>query len=353
MSTTESQESDSIEEYEFTFEDGAGLEQNVEIEAESRADALNTLAEWNWYEVGVEDTSGAWTNVTVAAPDYDTAEERGVEKAENEAFNKIDSGSAYDGSKLGAIAQLNDDWTDGREEWGENFIVRVEVEGVESVGDMAAARAMEALVPYIADEDSMFEFENRPDDPGELSFHAARPAEWTAPAEYLDTETKLTLTLVGSEGLLDAEFDTLEEKVADTLGDEWFGQAIPSGPHENPYDEDYDWWAHEGRVYVFGHEIELTCGNCGDELSYDSMYGNGEFHFVCPNDVERSVTLAPGPAKPTKWVTFFNSFEASIERDGDSWRIDATDEDESFVVELQAPTLADQLPASDKGGDEA
>lgn len=160
----------------------------------------------------------------IAAPDHEEAETRAEEKAEGKFRNKIDNGSAYDVSEVGSIVELNDDWSDSHEDWGHDFLVRAEVEGVEAVGDRAALTVMEAVVPYIADDESMFTIENRPDDPTGIKrdeSHAARSAVWTAESEFCETGTRVELKLAGSLGLCSAEFDALRERANDALGDEW------------------------------------------------------------------------------------------------------------------------------------
>lgn len=312
-------ETQETEEYTFTFESPGGLDRTVAIEAESRDDALDTLADWCWYEVGVEDTSGAYDHVTVAAPDRETAEERGVEKAERKGFNKIDNGSAYQASELGGIAELNDDWSDSRREWGDDWTVSVEVAGVEGVGRGVAPKVMGALVPYIAEDAEIFEWQDRPDDPEDLSPDATRRAAWTAPSDYRDTETVVTLTLSGPSKLLAEEFDALVARVeaayaevsaawsrvqdAEYLyGGQWGPHSVPEHV-ENPHGDGVTFWADDGRGFAFGHELTVGHAESGIELDYVWVESGQALAFQC-SDADHCLTVHPFKTSPETWEVF-------------------------------------------------
>jgi len=349
-------ESDATESFEFDFETPGGLSENVTVEAESRDAALDTLADWNWYEVGVEDTSGAWDHETVVAPDRETAEARGEQQAEDAAFNKIDNASAYDTTKLGPIAEVNDDWAESREEWGDDWILRVEVEGVEAVGDGVAPSAMEELVPYIVDEDSMFEIENRPEDPDPeaLGVEATRSAAWVAESDLLDTETRPDLSLSGTPGLCSGEFDTLVERVEDALGDEWVGVHTTEyqyreqwGPHsvpedvQNPHGPGVTFWVSEDTAFVFGHELTVEAPS-GD-IEYARVHAGQALVF---EGDDHSLSVHPYKANPESWEVFGEGgvkasyegtpedgvFEWVVEVDGDRRRYRVRSESISEVV---------------------
>ena len=362
MSTKpETQES---EEYTFTFETTGGLDRDVTVEAESREDALDTLADWNWYEVGVEDASGAHDHVTVAAPDKETAEERGVEKAERKGFNKIDNGSAYQASELGGIKELNDEWSDSRMEWGDDWTVSVEVAGVEAVGDRVASKVMDALVPYIAEAESAFEFEDRPDDPVRLTPEATRRAAWTAPSEFLGTETAVTLTLSGPSQLLAEEFDAVVARVEATYAEvsaEWsrvqdaeylYGSGW--GPHsvpehvENPHGEGVTFWADDGRGFVFGHELTVEHAESGMELDYVWVESGQALAFQC-SDADRCLTVHPYKSKPEAWEVFGGGgvkadYEGRVEQGVYEWTVgDDGESEERYRV--CAPTLDGEVSA--------
>lgn len=95
------------DEYKYHFEPQTNFPATVSIDAEDEEDARKQLAEMRWWEVGVEDVSGAWDHVSVpAVTEEEEAMERGVEKAEEKPFNKIDSGSAYQAVPLAHVLKL-------------------------------------------------------------------------------------------------------------------------------------------------------------------------------------------------------------------------------------------------------
>ncbi|MFC4553605.1 MULTISPECIES: hypothetical protein [Halorussus] len=209
------------DEFEFTLDGPGGFGIDVPVEAESEADALATLAEWTWYEVGVEDTSGAWDHATVAAPNAEVAEVRGVEKAEAKAFNKVDDGHAYDVTSLGRIEQLNDDWESVDETWGEDFIVVLQADGTESLAATGIRTATKAVFDRLTSENSSFSVANRPDDPSTIETEAEHQVAWTAESEWTGAVSRVALTLSGSTSLVDEEGPTLADTISGELSEQW------------------------------------------------------------------------------------------------------------------------------------
>jgi hypothetical protein len=116
---------------------------------------------------------------------------------------------------MSSAKETNNDWSAESTYFGNDFVATVRTEGNEAEGEIPQVNAQFAVRDQLTNDDTSFEADNRPDSAN--SVHT--PVEKTR--TFSTTGVDMTLSLAGSEEIIEDEFEELAEAVEESLPEDW------------------------------------------------------------------------------------------------------------------------------------